>query len=151
MYKALEQFQNNNFPEAMKLFTRSVELADSLGDEHAWLVSIGYISNVYFNAGDYGRCFYYQCKGYEVAKKHKDLYIQKKYLSNMVAACSKGGRVELAKKYIKLLQKLVDEKNDDNSSYYLLYDYARIYTAERRYDDAIKSILKPLIMQRKGR
>lgn len=144
MYKALEQFQNNNFPEAMKLFTRSVELADSLGDEHAWLVSIGYISNVYFNAGDYGRCFYYQCKGYEVAKKHKDLYIQKNYLSNMVAACSKGGRVELAKKYIKLLQKLVDEKNDDNSRYYLLYDYARIYTAERRYDDAIKKHLETL-------
>ena len=34
MYKALEQFQNDNFPEAMKLFTRTVELADSLGDEH---------------------------------------------------------------------------------------------------------------------
>lgn len=144
MYKALEQFQNDNFPEAMKLFTRTVELADSLGDEHTWLVSIGYISNIYFNAGDYGRCFYYQKKGYEVAKKNNESYLQKNYLSNMVAACCKSGRVEVARKYIKLLQQQVDKMDDNVGHYYLLYDYARIFTAEGKYDDAIKKHLETL-------
>lgn len=151
MFKALRLFEKDNFPEAMRLFTRSMELADSLGDEHTWLVSTGYISNIYFNAGDYGRALYYQGKGYEVAKRSNDKRLQKNYLSNMVAACCKSGRVELAKKYISQLQKLVDERGDNVSHYYLLYDQARISTAEGKYAEAMKKHLLTLDYAQKNK
>lgn len=144
MYKALDLFKNNKFPEAMTLFTHSLELADSLGDDHLKIVCIGYISNIYFNAGDYGRCYYYQSKGYEMALDNNEEYLQKNYLSNMVATCAKSGRMELAKKYIKRLRELVEKRDDNTSHYYLLYDEARICTAEGKYDDAIKLHLKTL-------
>lgn len=144
MLKALEYFENDNFPDAMRYFTRSMELADSLGDEHTWMVSIGYISNVYFNAGDYGRALYYQTRGYEMAKARGETRMQKSYLSNMVAACCKSGRLALAKKYISQFGKLIDKSSDDVSRYYFIYDSARILATEGRYDDAIRKHLVAL-------
>lgn len=144
IYKGVELFDNNKFPEALKLFTRSLELADSLGDDHAKIVCIGYISNIYFNVGDYGRCYYYQSQGYDMAVRNNELYMQKNYLSNMVATCSKSGRIELAKMYIGKLRKLVEQHNDTKSHYYLLYDDARISTAEGRYAEAIEKHIKTM-------
>lgn len=144
MYKALELFNKNKYPEAMKLFTHSLELADSVGDDRIKMVCIGYISNVYFNAGDYGRCYYYQSKGYDMAVRNNEEYLQKNYLSNMVATCAKSGRVAQAKEYIKRLRELVEKRDDNTSHYYLLYDEARIFTAEGKYDDAIKRHLQTL-------
>lgn len=144
MYRALEYFEKDSFPEAMKCFTRSMELADSLGDGHTWLVSVGYISNIYSNAGDYGRALYYQTKGYETAKANGETKMQKSYLSNMVSTCCKSGRVALAKRYIKLLKDLVKNDRDPLTKYYLSYNTARILTAEGRFDEAIKKHIETL-------
>ena len=150
MLRALEYFEHDNFPEAMRCFTRSMELADSLGDEHTWLVSVGYISNVYYNAGDYGRALYYQTRGYETACASGETRMQKSYLSNMVAACCKSGRLALAKKYIKQLDRLFDKNSDSVSRYYYMYNTARILTVEGRYDEAIKRHLETLDFARRN-
>lgn len=149
--KAFVCFENAEFPEAMKLFTRSVELADSLGDEHTWLVSIGYISNIYFNAGDYGRCIYYQKKGYDKAKDINDIHFQKKFLTNMVAACCKAGRADEAKRYLAYFKELHTSRDDHSTRYYYLYDDARISAAEGKYDEAIKKHLSTLDYARKNK
>lgn len=148
--KALVSLENSDFPEAMKLFTRSIELADSLSDEHSWLVSIGYISNIYLNSGDYGRCIYYQKKGYEKAKKIKNIHFQKRFLTNMVAACCKAGRVEEAKKYLRYFRELQTQNDDCSTRYYYLYNDARISTSEGKFDEAIRKHLVALDYARKN-
>lgn len=58
------------FPEAMNLFTQTLSEAEKNHDDLTAERCIGYISNIYFNYGDYNRNLHYLLKGYNMAKEN---------------------------------------------------------------------------------
>ena len=140
-------YEQNNFPMALRHFTKSMERAEEEGNYHAYVVSIGYISNVYFNVGNYGRQAYYLQKGFAMAREHRDTAIICSYLSNLVLAYCRLGDVKSAKHYFAMCDNY--SISNDNWQYYYIYNRARIATAENKIDEALIYHQKALAYARK--
>ncbi len=126
----------DNFPMALKCFTKSLETAENEDDYNTMVASTGYIGNVYYNLNDYKRSLNYLLKGYDMAKKHNDSELQTSFLTNIVANYCKLHDVQKAHEYFSLLEKQKMTRQTD--IYYLIYNRARMAMAEGDTATAIK-------------
>lgn len=135
--RGVDYAMQDNFPMALKHFTRSMEEAQQEGDKHTMAVSMGYIGNVYYNIDDFTRCLQYLLKGYDLSKEQRDSNLQINFLTNIVGAYAKQGNAEKAWEYYRLMEQMPPGKDPTNTHYYLLYNRARIAHAEHNDDEAI--------------
>ena len=149
--QANARYNDENYPEALSLFTQAMERAEKEGDTKIFVRSIGYISNIYNTFGDDNACRYYLLKGYREAKRTGDKRMQTRFLPNVVRCLANMGEIEEAKKYYNALVDLLDDAGDLNARYYALYSKALILKAELRYDAAIEEHLDALEFARKNK
>lgn len=136
-FTGLEYAKSDNFPLAMKYFTKSMEVAEKEKDWHIVIVSNGYIGNVYFNINDYTRSIQYLLKGYSMCDKYGEPKLKPNFLTNIVANYAKLGNTKNAWEYYRLLEKQTQGNNEGNFKYYLLYNRARIALAENNPQKAL--------------
>jgi len=148
--KGLEYSKADNFPMAMRYFTKSMETAQREGDIHTVIVSTGYIANIYFNICDYTRSLQYLLKGYDMAVEQKDDKLIGSFLSNIVAAYCKMGDTAKAWQYYRALEDTPPGEDAAHFNYYLIYNRARIATAEGKYNEAIDYHEKALSIAMNG-
>ena len=135
--EALKHYEADDFPRALLLFTKSMKAAEQAEDYNTLVTSIGYISNVYFAYGDYGRCLHYLQKGYEMACDSNDSERQSSFLTNIVSAYCKAGNPAHARHYYKL-QAATPGRNHNVWQYYLYYNKARMALAEGKPTAALR-------------
>ncbi len=134
--RGLDYAENDNFPMALKFFTKSLETAENEGDYNTMEACTGYIGNVYYNLNDHKRSLSYQLKGYNMAIAHGDTDIQSRFLANIVANYCKLNDAKNARHYFDLLQS--QRLTQSTDKYNLLYNRARLAMVEGDTAAAIK-------------
>lgn len=137
LHRGVDYAMKDNFPMAMKHFTRSMEQAQREGDRHTLAVSMGYIANVYYNIDDFTRSLQYLQKGYALSRELGDKRLQINFLTNLVGTYAKQGNVQNAWEHYRTLERMPALGDTINTRYYLLYNRARIAHAELKDDEAI--------------
>ena len=135
---ASKYYKVENYPEAMRYYTMTMQKAQLEKNQRAYLVSIGYISNIYFNYNDYSRALHYLLKGYDTAKTTTNNKIQFSYLTNIIATYCRLNQPVKAREYYNILEKLPQKGFTADNEYYKMYNYGRILRAEKKYDEALK-------------
>ena len=135
--KGVNYVKSDNFPMAMKCFTKSMEIAERDKDWHTVIKSNGYIGNVYFNINDYTRSIQYLLKGYSMCDKYGEQGMKVNFLTNIVSTYAKLGNVNKAWEYFRLLEKQKSNENPKSLKYYIFYDRARIAFAENKPQEAL--------------
>lgn len=136
--EALACYQDEQYPKALTLFINAMEKAEAEKDYHTYCVSTGYIANIYDVFSDYESGIAYLLKGYEMAKAHGLENLKSKFLTNIVTSYCRQGKAKEAKRYFKLLEANPDKADPVNGHYFLMYNAARILTAEGRLGEAIR-------------
>ena len=136
--KANAEYYSEHYPEALDLYIDALECAAKEGNDSILISCTGYIGNIYDAFGDNNTCLYYYMKGYDAAKRTGNIMLQADFLSNIVTCYSRMGKVEEAKRYYRMFKALPQNAHDRENQYFGIYVRARILTAERRYDDAVK-------------
>ena len=134
---AKKYYKVENYPEAMRYFTLGMRKAEKENNGPAYLVSVGYISNVYFNYSDYTRAIHYLLKGYGKARECGNNQIQASYLTNIIATYCRLNEPKDARKYYTLFCQLPAKGMTVNNLYYKMYNYGRILEAEKKYQEAL--------------
>ena len=134
---AKKYYRVENYPEAMRYFTQAMQKSQKENNTHTYLISVGYIANIYFNYSDYNRALHYLLKGYEKAKESKDLKIQISYLTNIIGTYCRLNDPKNARKYYDLLCTLPAKYMSVDNQYYKMYNYSRILGAEKKYQEAM--------------
>lgn len=147
--RALALYQQERYPEAAKLFTKTMEEAERRGDKRMAVVCTGYIGNIYANYGDYHRNLYYLLKGYKDVVKMGDKPLEARFTSNIVNAYCHLGNVGEAKRYFQKQQELDLKPTDKDWKYYTMYNKARIARLEKHFDEAISIHQATLELARK--
>lgn len=135
--KGLDYVAQDNYPMAMKYFTKSMETAEQEGDQRTLAKSMGYVGNVYYNLYDYARCLQYQLKGYEIARKTDDRHMQGNFLINIVATYCKQKNSAKAHEYFKMLEQMPAPDDNLRFRYFLIYNRARIAALDGNLPDAL--------------
>lgn len=135
--KADEKYYKEKYPEALDLYIQAMEKAAVEGDDNNYAACTGYIGNIYDTFGDDNSCIYYYLKGYESARRTGCVSLQSNFLTNLVTAYTRMGNVGQARHYYRLLEQTPNKLDLDDYHYYLLYEKARILTAEHHYDEAV--------------
>lgn len=144
LLQGVDYAKQDDFPTAMKCFTRSMEEAQREGDRRALAVSMGYIGNVYYNIDDFTRCLQYLLKGYSISQELNDERLQTNFLTNIVGAYARQGNAAKAWEHYRTLEAKVQGDTTANTQYYLLYNRARIAHAEGKDREAIRWHAKAL-------
>lgn len=111
----------------MNLFTQTLSEAEKNHDDLTAERCIGYISNIYFNYGDYNRNLHYLLKGYNMAKENGHDELAASFVSNIVTCYCKLGELKKAQQYYKIaLESEKPHTVDDRITYFLIYNKARI-------------------------
>lgn len=137
LLQGVDYAKQDDFPKALKCFTRSMEEAQREGDRHTVAVSLGYIGNVYYNIDDFTRCLQYLLKGYSISQELKDEKLQVNFLTNIVGTYARQGNATKAWEHYRTLESLTRSDTTANTRYYILYNRARIAHAERKDREAI--------------
>lgn len=132
-----KKYNAGQYPEALDDYIRAMERAEQEKDYRTCAACTGYIGNIYDAYGDYNSCAAYYAKGYALAKRIGDSNLQSNFLTNLVTVYCRLGNVKKAHYYYSLSSKTPNTLDKDSWRYYLLYDKARILTAENRFWQAI--------------
>ena len=132
-----KKYDAGQYPEALDDYIRAMEQAEREKDYRNCAACTGYIGNIYDAYGDYNSCAAYYAKGYALAKRIGDSNLQSNFLTNLVTVYCRLGNVKKAHYYYSLSSKTPNTLDKDSWRYYLLYDKARILTAENRFWQAI--------------
>lgn len=135
--QADELYYAERYPEALEYYIRALDEATREGDTKEYAACSGYIANVYDAFGDTNHSLSYLLKGYAAAHKTDDRELQSSFLGNIVTAYCRLGNVPMAKRYFLKSEMAPSRKDPVKWLYFLKYNQARIFTAEKRYDDAI--------------
>ena len=136
--EAMELYQRERFPDAAKLFTKTLEEAEKNDDPHMAIICNGYIANIYASYGDYHRSLYYLEKGYNGAVRTGDSTLMAHYTTNLVNAYCRLGDMPKAKEFFKRQFQFNKKNMGPDWEYYIVYNNARIARAENRLDEAVK-------------
>lgn len=136
--KANAEYYSEHYPEALDLYIDALECAAMEGNDSIIISCTGYIGNIYDTFGDNNTCLYYYMKGYDAAQRVGNIVLQADFLSNIVTCYSRMGKVDEAKHYYRMFKALPKSAHDKDNLYFGIYARARILTAERRYDDAVR-------------
>lgn len=136
--KANAEYYSEHYPEALDLYIDALECAAKEGNDSILISCTGYIGNIYDAFGDNNTCLYYYMKGYDAAKRVGNIVLQADFLSNIVTCYSRMGKVDEAKRYYRMFKALPKSAHGKENLYFGIYARARILTAERRYDDAVR-------------
>lgn len=140
--KAKRFYDSCNFPMALRHFTRSMEMAEREDNYRVYVVSVGYIGNIYNDVGNYGRQVYYLQKGFAKASLQRDTAMLRNYLPNLISAYCKLGDIKQARRYYAISEKYLC--NEPVWKYYMLYSGARIALAEKCNKEALAMHFKAL-------
>lgn len=136
--KANAEYYSEHYPEALDLYIDALECAAKEGNDSILISCTGYIGNIYDAFGDNNTCLYYYMKGYDAAQRVGNIVLQADFLSNIVTCYSRMGKVDEAKRYYRMFKALPKSAHGKENLYFGIYARARILTAERRYDDAVR-------------
>ena len=147
--KAMEYYERDEFPDAMRYFTKGMIAAEAEGDSHTQLVCTGYVSNVFFNVGDYERCVPFLTKGYEMTRRNGAASLADNFITNIVAAYCKMDDAQRASAWLCKLEETKDVRDSVNFRYFLIYDCARVAMAEHKASEALRLHREALSYARK--
>ena len=132
-----KKYYAGQYPEALDYYILAMEQAEREKDYRNCAACTGYIGNIYDAYGDYNSCMVYYEKGYALAKRIGDSNLQSNFLTNLITVNCRLGNVKKAHYYYTLSSKTPNTKENNNWQYYLLYNKARILTAEGRPQQAL--------------
>ena len=130
-------YYNEEYPEALNLYIKAMELASKEGNDSNYIACTGYIGNVYDAFGDNKTCMFYYKKGYESAKRIGNKRLQTSFLTNIVTCYTRMGNTKEAKKYYNILKNIPENEKTTYNQYFTRYCKARILTAEHKYKEAV--------------
>lgn len=134
--KADKYFSNEQFSEALKLYTQALEAAQADKDRPTQLASLGNIGNVYAYMGDYTRADYYFKKVYKMAKEDHNTDIELKLAINLTQVSCLRGDPEEARRWYKVQMEL-PYRNTPLTHYYALANKSLIAKTEGSYGPAL--------------
>ena len=104
--EADKYFANEQFSEALTLYTQALEAAQTDGDINTQLKSLGNIANVYAYMGDFDRAQYYFKKVYNMATESHMMETQLKVAINLTQVCCFKGDPAEARRWYKIQMSL---------------------------------------------
>lgn len=137
-------YEQGNFPLAMTLYVKGMEVADGGNDYNTKLACIGNIANIFESIGDYESNLFYLLKGYRMLRGKGDVDMTNRYLANIVSAYCRLGDTNKARHYYCLVGRSGSGKNPTEHTYFMMYNLARIMQAEGRLADAEKEHARTL-------
>lgn len=126
-----------HFTEALEQLTDIMRQAETEHDDKTYIACTGYIGNIYNTFGDYNSCAAYYLKGYNAAVKAGDRELQASFLTNIVNVYCHLGQPRKARYYLDKAERTPSKRNPVGQRYFVLYNSARILTAEHRYAEAV--------------
>lgn len=135
--EAVRTLDKEHFSEALEQFITIMRQAEKEHDDCAYIACTGYIGNIYSTFEDYNSCVSYYLKGYHAAVRIGDKDLQSSFLSNIINVYCRLGLPKKARYYYALAQRTPSAKDPMNRKYFLIYAYARILTAEHKYEKAV--------------
>lgn len=134
--KADQYFQNEQFSEALSLYTQALEAAQADEDRQTQLASLGNIGNVYAYMGDYDRAHHYFKKVYKMAQEDRNTDIELKLAINLTQVCCLKGDPQEARQWYKVQMQL-PYPNTPFTHYYALANKSLIAKTEGSYGPAL--------------
>lgn len=134
--KADKYYQNEQYSEALTLYTRGMEAARTDKDDKTVLSCMGNIGNIYAYMDDYDRALHYFLKCYDMGVADKNLLIQQISAINIVGAYCEKGDLANARKFFKI-EMSVPLKPDTRSRYYALCNQSLIAKTAGDYPSAL--------------
>lgn len=136
-FRGLEFYQADNMPLAMRYFTHSASLAERENNYFLQVRSYAYISNIFYDAANYGRSLTYLTKCYKLASIQKDSFMLSHLPTNIVATYCKMGKPQDARRWLEVVKR-TPFSDTLEWRYYVWYSQARIAKAEKHYAEALK-------------
>ncbi len=136
-FRALEFYEADNMPLAMRYFTRSANLAEREGNYFLQVRSYAYISNIFYDAANYGRSLTYLTKSYKLALIQKDTFMLSHLSTNILATYCKMSKPQNARHWLEVVKR-TPFRDTLEWRYYVFYSQARIAKAEKHYTEALK-------------
>lgn len=134
---AHKKYAKEDYPAALTLYIRAMELARKEGNDSIYLFCTVSIGNIYDAFGDHKSSLAYYLKGYEAVKKTGMTNFKANFLTNIVTEYARLGNAKEAKKYFALCEKLPQNEFSDYQKYFFIYNRARVFAVEGRYAEAI--------------
>ena len=134
--KADQYFQNEQFSEALSLYTQALEAAQADEDRQTQLRCLGNIGNVYAYMSDYDRAEHYFKKVYKMAREDRNTDIELKLAINLTQVCCLKGDPQEARQWYKVQMEL-PYPNTPLNHYYALANKSFIAKTEGSYGPAL--------------
>ena len=134
--KADQYFQNEQFSEALSLYTQALEAAQADEDRQTQLRCLGNIGNVYAYMSDYDRAYHYFKKVYKMAQEDRNTDIELKLAINLTQVCCLKGDPQEARQWYKVQMEL-PYPNTPLNHYYALANKSFIAKTEGSYGPAL--------------
>ncbi len=134
---AHKKYVKEDYPAALTLYIRAMELARKEGNDSIYLFCTVSIGNIYDAFGDHKSSLAYYLKGYEAVKKTGMTNFKANFLTNIVTEYARLGNAKEAKRYFALCEKLPQNEFSDYQKYFIIYNHARVFTVEGQYAEAI--------------
>ncbi|MBP3251585.1 MAG: AraC family transcriptional regulator [Prevotella sp.] len=141
--KADSLMKVENYPQALEYYIKAMEHASDESDRHIYIVSTGYVGNIYSIFGDNNSSVRYWLKSYVMARQENDSLQQSMLLANIVLGYCRQGELQNAKVYFELEKAIRPSGPHANEmSYAIIYREALILGLEKKYDRAIAKHLE---------
>ncbi len=134
---AHKKYAKEDYPAALTLYIRAMELARKEGNDSIYLFCTVSIGNIYDAFGDNKSSLAYYLKGYEAVKKTGMTNFKANFLTNIVTEYARLGNAKEAKRYFALCEKLPQNEFSDYQKYFIIYNHARVFAVEGQYAEAI--------------
>ncbi len=134
---AHKKYAKEDYPAALTLYIRAMELARKEGNDSIYLFCTVSIGNIYDAFGDHKSSLAYYLKGYDAVKKTGMTNFKANFLTNIVTEYARLGNAKEAKKYFALCEKLPQDEFSDYQKYFFIYNRARVFAVSGQYAEAI--------------
>lgn len=117
------------FSDALEYYTAGMKKAKDDGDDGIYYACLGNIGNIYGGMDDYKRALHYYLKGYDASEKSRNVDMQWRFVTNIVAVYSLMGDARNAKAFFNK-QSNIAIKDQTMRRYYFLNNQALVAQAE---------------------